>query len=118
MKKLSLMIACAGIISVAAFGSGFHTLTVFQDNAKQQQTPQTAPKKDANGKPIEVAKPVQSVQTSPSTAPARTEPPNDVKPVSPAPAETKRTPTDVKHKATKRMAATDGAERAPSSEKK
>jgi len=116
MKKLSLMIACIGIISVAAFGSGFHKKTNPQDGAKQNA--QVAPKKDANGKPIEVAKPVQSVQTSPSTAPSRTEPTNDVKPVSPAPAETKRTPTDVKHKATKRMVATDGAERVPSTEKK
>ena len=42
MKKLSLMIACVGIISVAAFGSGFPK-TNPQDDSKKQKTQEVFP---------------------------------------------------------------------------
>ena len=72
MRKLSLMIACVGIVSIAAFGSGIQTNP--QNDGKKQKTQEAAKPSSAAqaAKPIEVAKPVQTV-TSPSATPAKVE---------------------------------------------
>ncbi len=74
MKKLSLMIACVGIISAAAFGSGLHKTNPQNDSKKQKEQEVAKPgARTEAGKPIEVAKPVQTITATPAK-PATTEP--------------------------------------------
>ena len=78
MKKISLIIACVGFVSITAFGSGLRTLTNPQEDTKNAKV-QVAPKKDANGKPIEVARPLQKVTGTPANTTKADSKVNEVK---------------------------------------
>jgi hypothetical protein len=73
MKKLSLMVACLGIISAATFGN---TLTVQQDVKKQkeQQAPNAKTTEQAKPQPAVTATPAAAKQESPKQEPAKAEP--------------------------------------------
>lgn len=77
MKKLSLMIACLGIISATAFGRGHHK-TNPQEGTKKQEAPkaQTAPKA------TETATPAKTTTTAkPAKAETKGETKGEAKPV-------------------------------------
>ena len=78
MKKISLLVACLGIISTATFANVHHTLSTPQEGSKVQKAQPVAAPKTQKAEPVVRKAVVKPVETS---APAKTAPVTAKKPV-------------------------------------